>query len=99
MTKKTNPRKIPRTQADVDKAFQFGTYMGSETALIILVHTVCDMGADDDFVETMWEKYKYNVDSMHKGYMKLGDVRKTLESERNIKFDDLRKMYNVKGKL
>ena len=93
MAKKTNPRKIPRTQADVDRAFQFGCYKGSETALIILVHTVCDMGVDDDFVERLWDDYKYNVDSIHKGYMKLGDVRKTLEEERNIEFDDLLRWY------
>lgn len=93
MAKKTNPRRIPRTQKDVDDAFRYGTYKGSETALIILVHTICDMNVDDDFVDRLWEGYRYNVDSMHKGYMKLGDVRRTLEAERHIKFDDLLRWY------
>ena len=93
MSKKPNPRKIPRTQADVDRAFQMGCYTGSETALIILVHTICDLGADDDFVEDVWDKYRYNLDSIHKDYMKLMDIKRTLESERNIRFEDLMRFY------
>lgn len=89
MAKKTNPNRIPKTQADVDRAHRFGCYQGSEVALVLLVYTLCDMGMGDEVIEKLWDGYKYNVESMRNGYMNLNDVRRTLETERHIKFDEV----------
>jgi hypothetical protein len=49
--KKTNPRRRPATQADVDKAFADGISAGVNTAMAILFIVLLDKTeADEDFI-------------------------------------------------
>lgn len=97
--KKTNPKKIPRTQRDVDEAYRLGTYKGTEAALIIWVLSMRDCGVDNDSVVVYFEKFLSNVESMHSGYMKLYDAKKALEEEYDITFEPLLKHFGYKSKL
>lgn len=95
---KTNPKKIPRSQKDVDDAYELGTYKGAELMLILATRCLGDMGYADA-VEPLFNKIDYGLDSLILGYTKLNDERKAIEDEYGIKFDSLMKHFGVRSKF
>ena len=82
MAKKTNPRKIPRTQADVDKAFELGKEAGTELCLTLVLFTLQDrFGANDSQISEFSEAFHYTLDSLQKGYITESDLKKVLKDE------------------
>lgn len=79
---KTNPRRIPRTQADVDRALEQGRDEGINGALTIMLYTLMDkFGAGDDELKEFAEAFSYTVDSIEKGYITEADLRKVVKDE------------------
>lgn len=79
---KTNPHKIPRTQADVDKAEQRGTDFGIEFCLNLILYVMKEKhNATDEYIIQIRDEFMYQVDSIGKGYLKYRDVIKALQSE------------------
>ena len=79
---KTNPRRVPRTQADVDRAREQGREEGINGALTIMLYTLMDkFSADDDQLREFAEAFSYTVDSTEKGYITEGDLRKVVRDE------------------
>lgn len=98
MSKKTNPKKIPRSQKDVDDAYRLGTYKGTEVTLVLLLRSFCDLGHESE-VWDLWEKFEAGLDSMHRGDTKLYDERDSLEEEYGVKFEALLQHFGYKSKF
>lgn len=84
-TKKTNPRKVPATQADVDKAYKDGCMEGLRIGLEITLHALmCDMELDEEFLIKFNHYYNVGLDSFTKKYIKRTDLIKNLMYERQL---------------
>ena len=60
MSKKTNPKKIPKTQADVDRAEEKGLIFGMEFAVHLVLWILLDKhNAPDEDVQVLNEEVKY----------------------------------------
>ena len=56
--RKTNPNKIPKSQADVDKAFDLGLETGMQMLLDVMVYTLgCDMDCEDEWLEHFHDEH------------------------------------------
>ena len=78
----SNPRKVPRSQADVDKAYQRGQDDGTRGALTIMLYTLQDkFGADEEQLREFSKAFNYTLDSMMKGYIKEKDLVAVLKDE------------------
>ena len=85
-TKKTgntsNPRKIPRTQADVDKAYKRGMNDGLQGALTIMLYTLKDkFGSEDGELKEFADAFNYTVDGINKGYVSEADLQSVIKDE------------------
>ena len=80
---KTNPLKIPKTQADVDRAYEKGRVDAMTIFLNICVFTLgCDMGMSDDDLETFHKRFVKILECHLMGEMREKDIRDTLLTER-----------------
>lgn len=82
--KSPNPRKIPRTQADVDRAEQQGTITGMEFMATLTLWVLLDKhNAPDDEIQVFNEEIKYLLDSIAKGYVSYPDIVRAMKEEHN----------------
>ena len=87
MSKKTNPRKIPRTQADVDRAYQLGKDEGAKSSIIIMMYAMKDkLGATDDQLTEFFDAITYTVDSINKGYITEKDLQTVIKEDYDMSF-------------
>lgn len=90
MSKKTNPRKIPKTQADVDKARKQGQSQGVDLAMSIFFTAVLDKGfIDREQIPELWDAVVYVSGSIIEGYVNVFEQKKMLEEEYGITFAKL----------
>lgn len=79
---KVNPRKIPRSEADVIKAQKQGFQEGVQGALTIMLYTLKDkFSADDEQLKAFADAFNYTVDSINKGYVTDKDLRTVIKDE------------------
>ena len=82
---KTNPKRIPRSQADVEKAHQNGMLFGTEFALNIVLYVLKDKHeASDEDIMRLRDEFVYQIDSISKGYLKYTDVKRALQTEYDL---------------
>lgn len=82
--KSTNPRKIPRTQADVDRAEEQGRITGMEFMATVTIWVLLDKhNATDDEIQVFNEEIKYLMDSIDKGYVSYPDIVRAMKEEHN----------------
>ena len=74
---KTNPKKIPRSQKDVDDAYRLGVYKGTEVTLIVFLRSLCDIVDDVDIVQ-LYDKFESGLDSIRRGDTKLYDEKQAI---------------------
>ena len=87
MSKKTNPRKIPRSQADVDKAYESGKAAGAKSTVIIMMYAMKDkFGATDEQLTDFFEAISYVVDSINKGYITEKDLMTVIKDDYDMEF-------------
>lgn len=80
---KTNPLKIPKTQADVDRAYEEGRLEAMTTFLNVCIFTLgSDMGMSDEDLETFNRRFIKNLECHLMGEMREKDIRDTLLVER-----------------
>ncbi len=81
-SKRVNPKRQPRTQADVDKAFSEGMAVGSRSALTIMLYTLHDkFKAGDAELKEFADAFNYTLDSMNRGYITERDLEVVLKEE------------------
>lgn len=83
--KKINPRRIPRTQADVDRAREEGLRVGQEYATVIYLTVLYDKeGATDEIMQRVADEVSDLADSIVKGYVTIADLKNTLKKEYGV---------------
>lgn len=81
-TSSSNPRRIPRTQADVDKAYKRGMTDGLQGALTIMLYTLKDkFGTGDEELQEFANAFNYTVDGINKGYVSEKDLQSVIRDE------------------
>lgn len=80
--KRKNPRSIPKTKADVDRAYEQGVHDGMMMFLNIALLTFDDIGCSDEFLERFNVKFNANLESHVKGFISARDIQETLKSEK-----------------
>ena len=82
--KQTNPRRIPRTQADVEKAF----HDGAATLMHIVLFTIgTDMEVSDEWLDKFHDRFTAHIDALKTGYLTTDDMRQTTFEERGWETD------------
>lgn len=80
--KKTNPKRIPKTQADVDRAEEKGRFFGMEFMANLTLWVLIDKhDAPDEDVLQLRDEILYLCDSIDKGYVSYPDIRRALREE------------------
>lgn len=81
MKKKTNPRRIPATQADVERARINGVEMG----LRLFIWALIDKhGVSTERIQQLTEDVNDAADSIAKGYIKWSDIEKMLSEDYDV---------------
>jgi CRISPR/Cas system-associated protein Csx1 len=84
MGKRPNPRKIPRTQADVDKAFNDGIYAGVHNATAIFLNVLLDKFGAKDHIRDVWLEINKLSESVIEGRVSIQDIVYMLKTEYDI---------------
>lgn len=85
MSKKTNPRRIPRTEADVERARKEGLKFGREAATVLFLTVLYDKEhADMEILQRVWGEINDLADSVIKGYVTIADLKNTLKEEYGV---------------
>ena len=88
MTTKINPRKIPRTQADVEKAYRRGQADGTKAAMTILLYVLKDkFGSSDEDITQLVEAFRSTIESIAGGYVSEADLRRVVKDEYDWSFE------------
>ena len=79
---RVNPKRIPRTQADVDKAYDKGLTDGMICGLTVMLYVLHDkFGATDEQLKEFSDAFNYVIDSMQRGYVTETDLRVVVKEE------------------
>lgn len=85
MSSKVNPKRVPRTQADVDKAYNKGMLFGVEFAINMVLFVLKDKrNAPDEDLKKFKDEFMYACDSVETGYLKYPDIKHVLSGEYDI---------------
>lgn len=85
---KTNPRNIPRTEADCRREFRRGQDEGAARAVVITLWTMVDaFHATPEQIQMFERELAYNLDSVAKGTAKLEDFVIALHDEYGVALD------------
>lgn len=80
--KKTNPRSIPRSQADVNKAYVAGEDFGMEFTINCVLYILKDKhNAPDEDIMQFRDEFMYLMDSIAQKYVSYADIKRALEKE------------------
>ena len=81
---KTNPRKIPRTQADVDRARDEGVITGVHYASAMFMNVLLDKFNAQDYVVEIWHHMEKLSEEVKEGRVKVPEIIKMLKEEYDI---------------
>ena len=84
----TNPRRIPCTQADVNRAFDNGMMHGMRTFLDVCLMTLSDMGMNDEGMELFNERFNATLECHLHGELRKRDITETLKEERGWEIEE-----------
>ena len=77
---KTNPRRIPRTQADVDKAYGNGIVEGLSRGIDLMLYVLIDKhDAPMDDVQQLAGELNHAAQCVAEGYVTWADIRQMLK--------------------
>lgn len=81
---KKNPRSIPKTQADVDKAFDRGVNAGVRNASAIFLTVLCDKFNGGDYIREVWTEITKLSEEVAERRVSVPDLEKVLLDEYGI---------------
>ena len=95
MPQKTNHRRIPKTQADVDRAQHEGYSIGAEFTCYILLFILSDMfGWKLEQLKALMDKFDFYIKQIAEGEVKYNDLRDAVKKEYNFNIT----IHNTKRK-
>ena len=83
--KNSNPRRRPRTEADVRKAFEEGVNAGVQNASAIFLTVILDKYGMSDKVQNVWKDICKLSEEIGEHRVRISDLRHVLLNEYNIK--------------
>lgn len=96
---KTNPRRVPKTLADVERAEDAGRVEGAQFALTCIIWILCDKhDAPEDDVKQLSREIKYLFESIAEGNVSFPEVKRALKEEYDWTVDFYIEEGNVNGK-
>lgn len=85
MKKKVNPRRIPATHADIQKAKKDATSEAISFAWAIMFTCLHDKeGWGKTRLQRLWKEIEDLSDSVSKGYVSVADLKHTLKEEMGV---------------
>ena len=84
LAQKVNPRRIPRSQADVEKAFRDGAAMTMEVMIFTLG---TDMDMSDEWLDKYHERFMAHLKALNAGYITVEDLKQTTYQEKGWETD------------
>ncbi len=81
---KTNPRRRPATQADVDRAWKDGMMKGIDNAIIIFLSVLVDKFNGADHIADVWEEINKLSEEIKEGRVSFADLKTVLKEEYGI---------------
>lgn len=86
--KRTNPRRVPATKADVEKAKQQATADATRQAILLILYVLEDKhNASKEDLNQFAQEINYMADSVARGYVKWSDIERVLLKEYEIEID------------
>lgn len=82
--KKINPRNIPRTQADCDRAWERGVLDGVSNATAMFLTVVVDKFDGADHVMSLWSEINKLSAEVAERRVSVADLKNTLKEEYQI---------------
>lgn len=82
--KKINPRKIPRTQADVDAAWEKGVMDGVHNASAMFMNVLLDKFNGQEHIADVWREITKLSEEVKEGRVKIPDICYMLKTEYDI---------------
>ena len=79
-----NPRRIPRTQADVDRAYTDGIKDGSRIASVIMMSALLDKFGLDEQIPDVWAAFEKLSKEVVERRVTVADLRTTLREEYDL---------------
>lgn len=83
MAKKTNPRNIPRTQEDVDRAYARGLKEGCDQSTVIIMSVLLDKFSFEEQSTELWSHIAKLSEEVLEGRVSVADLRTVLREEYN----------------
>lgn len=81
---KINPRRVPVSMADVDKAHKDGCILTFDLMLYTLT---TDMEVSDEWMDKFHERYMAHLRALNAGYITQDDLRQTTKEESGWEFE------------
>lgn len=81
---RTNPRKIPRTQADVDAARDEGIITGVHYASAMFMNVLLDKYDAKDHVNDIWQHMVKLSEEVKEGRVKIPEIIRMLKEEYDV---------------
>lgn len=81
---KVNPRKIPRTQADCDRAWERGVLDGVSNATAMFLMVIVDKFDGADHVMSVWNEINKLSAEVKERRVSVADLKNTLKEEYQI---------------
>lgn len=82
---KVNPKRIPRTQADVDRAYQDGIKDGSHVASVIMMTALLDKFNAGDYIADVWSAFEKLSIEVIERRVTISDLQTVLREEYGVK--------------
>lgn len=81
---KTNPRRQPATQADVNRAWKDGMLKGIDNAIIIFLSVLVDKFNGADHIADVWQEINKLSEEIKEGRVSFADLKTVLKEEYGI---------------
>lgn len=90
MSKKPNPRRIPRSQADVDRAKAEATDEATWRAIYIILYVLADkLGFRDEMATRAWMLFNRAVEQVNSGELKWQDIAQVIKQEYGYEIEEV----------
>jgi len=88
MSKRVNPRRIPATAADIERAKEQATDQAIRAAIYMMLYLLADKhGTSKEEICRLAREVNYLADSINRGYLNWYDIRKMLEEEYDVQIE------------
>ena len=84
IAKKKNPRNIPKTQADVDRAREQGIADGVSCACAIMLTVLADKFDGADYIPSIWGAVNKLSEEVKERRVSIADLRRVLLEEYGV---------------